>query len=122
MPPSSSIAFAAAPTPRLDRTTPDDALLAAIAAGNRAALGLLYARHADTLRATAVAALPKTDAPSADDIVQEVFLALLENRTGPFQPARGKALAWLKGIARREAAALHTPPPVPSLVQKGRAR
>jgi DNA-directed RNA polymerase specialized sigma24 family protein len=95
---------------RIDSTSTNDALLGAIAAGNRAALTILYARHAATLRATAAAALPKHDRASADDIVQAVFLALLENRAGAFQPARGRALAWLKGIARREAAALHTPP------------
>jgi DNA-directed RNA polymerase specialized sigma24 family protein len=95
---------------RLDSTASDDALLAAIAAGNRAALGLLYARHADALRAAAVGALPAHEEPSADDIVQNVFLSLLEGRAGAFQPARGKALAWLKGIARREAA-VHAPPP-----------
>lgn len=108
---------------RIDRTATDDALLAAIATGNRAAVGILYARHADTLRTVAVAALPKHDEPSADDIVHEVFLALLEGRAGAFQPARGKALAWLRGIARREALALHTPPPTekPATSKKGRA-
>ncbi|MGO8997405.1 MAG: RNA polymerase sigma factor [Polyangiaceae bacterium] len=108
----------------IDRTATDDALLAAIAAGNRAAVGILYARHADSLRTAAVAALPKHDEPSADDIVQEVFLALLEGRAGAFQPARGKVLAWLKGIARREALALHAPPPTEKPVKtlkKGRA-
>ena len=110
-------------SPRIDSTTSDDALLLAISTGHRPALGILYARHADALRAAAVAALPKHDAPSADDIVQEVFVALLEGRAGAFQPARGKALAWLKGIARREAAALHAPPPTPSSpAWKGGAR
>jgi RNA polymerase sigma-70 factor (ECF subfamily) len=93
----------------ITRTASDDALLAAIAAGNRAALGILYARHADTLRKTAAAALPKTDDTSADDIVQDVFLALADGRASTFQPAKGKALAWLKGIARREVT-LHTSP------------
>jgi hypothetical protein len=106
---------------RLTSTASDDALLAAIASGDRAALGLLYARHADALRAAAVSALPKHDDTSADDAVQQVFLLLLEGRAGAFQPARGKALAWLKGIVRREAALLVPPPTVP-LVQKKRKR
>ena len=104
--------------PRLSPTASDDALLAAIAAGDRAAVGLLYTRHADALRAAAVSALPAHEEPFADDIVQNVFLSLLEGRAGAFQPARGKALAWLKGIARREAA-VHSPPPTVTRGKRG---
>jgi len=89
-----------------------------VAAGDHAALGLLYTRHADALRAAAVSALPAHEEPSADDIVHNVSLALLEGRAGAFQPARGKALASLKGIARREAA-VHTPPPTAARGKRG---
>jgi DNA-directed RNA polymerase specialized sigma24 family protein len=119
MNPSSNLALQ---TVRIDSTSSDDALLAAISTGDRAAVGILYARHAATLRTVAVSALPKHDSPSADDIAQEIFIALLEGRAGAFQPARGKALAWLKGIARREAATLHTPPPMAAPRPKGGAR
>ena len=108
---TASIASDASATLRIDRRTPDDALMTAALAGDRAALGFLYLRHADALRTAAVRALPAHEEPEADDLVQEVFLALLERRTGDFQPARGRALAWLKGIVRRQALARAAPIP-----------
>jgi DNA-directed RNA polymerase specialized sigma24 family protein len=103
----------------IDSTSTDDALLGAVSTGNRAALGIIYRRHADTLRVVATAALPAHDDAFADDIVQEVFLALLDGRAGTFQPAKGKALAWLKGIARREAMGHSSPPGVTSRKRGG---
>ena len=92
------------PPIRLDAHSSDDALLAAVAVGDRSALGFLYARHARALRAVARAALPRHDGDSAEDVVQHVFLSLLEGAAATFQPARGRALTWLKGMTRREAA------------------
>ena len=89
----------------------DDVLLAAIAAGDRAAFGILYSRHVDGLRSVAAAALPPHLETDADDIVQNVFVALLDGRAATFQPALGKGLAWLKGMVRREAGAYFVPPP-----------
>ena len=101
----------------IDSRSSDDALLAAIAEGDRNALGILWARHAKALRAAAAGALPRYDA-AAEDAVQQVFLLLLEGRASAFQPARGRALAWLKGIARREAALLVPPATVPLVVKE----
>lgn len=82
--------------------SPDDVLIALASQGNRNALGVLYARHAEALRVTASAALRDTGA-AADDVVNDVFVRLLENRSAPFAPAPGRALAWLRGIVRRTA-------------------
>jgi RNA polymerase sigma-70 factor (ECF subfamily) len=84
---------------RIDSTTSDDALLAAIAAGDRAAVTILFTRHAATLRSAARAVVGNHDETIADDAVSDVFVFLLEGRASTFQPARGRALAWLKGIA-----------------------
>jgi DNA-directed RNA polymerase specialized sigma24 family protein len=97
--------------PVINSKSSDDVLLAAIATGDRAAFGILYSRHVDGLRAVAAAALPQHLEPDADDVVQNVFIAILEGRAATFQPALGKGLAWLKGMVRREAAAYFTPPP-----------
>jgi hypothetical protein len=122
-----AVSLSIAAAPRITATASDDTLLAAIAAGDRTALGILYTRHAETLRAVSAATLPENDDTSADDIVQEVFLALLEGRAGAFQPAKGKALACLKGIARREATRhaspiAASPPKTPREAQLARKR
>ena len=88
----------AQPAP-VDATASDDALLLAIAAGDRAAATLLYKRHAETLRLAALGAIGRHDETIAEDAVADVFVALLEGRAATFHPARGRALAWLKGIA-----------------------
>jgi RNA polymerase sigma-70 factor (ECF subfamily) len=87
------------PNTRIDSTTSDDALVAAIAAGDRAAVTVLFARHAAALRSAARAVVGSHDETIADDAVSDVFVFLLEGRGATFQPARGRALAWLKGIA-----------------------
>jgi hypothetical protein len=84
---------------RLDSSSSDDALLAAIAAGDRAAPTILYKRHARAIHDAALAVVGKNDPTIADDAVSDVFVILLEGRASAFQPARGRALAWLKGIA-----------------------
>lgn len=74
----------------------DEQLLAKVAQGDRAAAGILFRRHASALRRYAIT-IAGEDA--ADDVVQEVFLALMA-RPGRFKPARGRAEQWLFGIAR----------------------
>jgi DNA-directed RNA polymerase specialized sigma24 family protein len=85
---------------RLDSRTSDDALLAAIAAGDRSAVAILYARHAAALRAAAVGAVGRHDETIADDAVADLFVSLLDGRASTFRPALGTPLKWLKGIAR----------------------
>lgn len=77
----------------------DDDLIARVRAGDRDATGLLYRKHAEPLLKVARAALGK-DAGEADDVVQDVFVTLLEEATR-FSPAPGKVSVWLNGIARR---------------------
>jgi RNA polymerase sigma-70 factor (ECF subfamily) len=79
----------------------DDALVAAVARGDRAALGALFARHKKRLRGVAAAVLGKDLRHEAGDVVSDVFLVLLDGRAATFQPARGKVASWLAGIARR---------------------
>ena len=84
---------------RTNAKASDDALLAAIAAGDHAALTVLYQRHSERLRVAVRAVIGKHDATIAEDAVADVFVALAEGRAATFHPARGRALAWLKGIA-----------------------
>jgi RNA polymerase sigma-70 factor (ECF subfamily) len=77
----------------------DEALIGAIAVGNREAMALLYERHhvhvyRFVLRITA-------DASLAEDIVSDVFLAVWRH-AGGFK-AQSKASTWLLGIARLKA-------------------
>jgi DNA-directed RNA polymerase specialized sigma24 family protein len=83
----------------IDSSASDDELVAAIAAKNVRAVTILFQRHAATLRAAAEAAIGRHDRTIADDAVQDLFMILIEGRAATFQPARGRALAWLKGIA-----------------------
>jgi DNA-directed RNA polymerase specialized sigma24 family protein len=87
----------------------DETLLAALSSGDRVALEVLYTRHFDALCKVAAAALPEH--MDAEDIVQDIFVSLLEVGAPTFDPGRGKALPWLKGVVRREVAARYTPPP-----------
>ena len=72
-------------------------LLAKIASGDREAFAAFYGLcRADVYRY----ALHMCGAPSvADDIVQDVFLAVIKHASR-FDPARAAALPWLLGIAR----------------------
>lgn len=80
----------------------DNALVAAVAGGDDAALRELFGRHARWLAARLRAVLP---APDVEDVLQETFLAVWRG-AGRYQPVRaeGAAAAWLWGIARRQAA------------------
>lgn len=80
---------------------PADAdLVAAVAAGSEDALATLYDRHAPAIHAAALRL--GGDRGVAEDVVQEVFLALW-NRADSFDPDRGSLAAWLGTIARHRA-------------------
>jgi RNA polymerase sigma-70 factor (ECF subfamily) len=80
---------------------PTDAdLVAAVAAGSEDALAVLYDRHVGAIHATAHRITG--DRQVAEDVVQEVFLALW-NRAERFDPAVGSLSAWLGTIARHRA-------------------
>jgi RNA polymerase sigma factor (sigma-70 family) len=80
--------------------TSDEELLGEIARGREEALGLLYARHARAVFGMAAQAL---DAATAEEIVQDVFVAAWRG-AGSFDPERGPARAWLFTIARHRIA------------------
>jgi DNA-directed RNA polymerase specialized sigma24 family protein len=93
------------PAVHVDSKSTDLALLTAAASGHRTAIGLLYARHAATLRVTAACTLGRHAQSDAEDVVNDVFVTLLEGRGGTFDPLRGSPLAWLRGFVRRAASA-----------------
>jgi RNA polymerase sigma-70 factor (ECF subfamily) len=77
----------------------DDELIAAVAAGDDAALRELFGRHAPWLAARLRAVLP---AAEVEDVLQETFLTVWRGARG-YRP-EGAAGGWLWGIARRQAA------------------
>jgi len=84
---------------RLDEALSDEQLHRAALAGSGEAMAALYRRHGGlvyrfTLRMS-------RDAAAAEEITQEVFLALL-TQIGQFDAARGTLSTWLCGIARRQ--------------------
>jgi RNA polymerase sigma factor (sigma-70 family) len=76
------------------------AQMRALAAGDPEALRELYGRHGPALFAIAARAL---DPATAEEIVQDVFLALWQGARD-FDPARGSVRALLATIARRRIA------------------
>jgi RNA polymerase sigma-70 factor (ECF subfamily) len=79
----------------------DDELIAALAAGDDAALRELFTRHAPWLAARLRTALPP---PDVEDVLQETFLAVWKGARA-YRP-RGTPRAWLWVIARNQAALL----------------
>lgn len=77
----------------------DDRLMAAVAAGDHAALRELFTRHAPWLAARLRRLLP---ADAVEDVLQETFIAVW--RGARSYRADGKLGAWLWGIARRQTA------------------
>jgi len=75
----------------------DEGLLRALAAGDAAALGELYARYAPRVFGLAARAL---DSGAAEDLVQETFVAVWQH-AGDFDPERGRVEPWLLQIAQR---------------------
>src|ERR1700754_3235506 len=76
----------------------DDELLAAVAAGDDAALRELFTRHAPWLAARLRRVVPAAD---VEDVLQETFLAVWRGAAGYRWEGAG---GWLWGIARRQAA------------------
>lgn len=79
--------------------TSDDALLRAFAAGRPHAFDLLVARHGPRVRGYLERMVPGQGL--ADDLTQEVFVALLER--GPFGPGEPRLEVWLLHVARNRA-------------------
>jgi RNA polymerase sigma-70 factor (ECF subfamily) len=77
----------------------DDALIAAVADDDDAALRELFARHAPWLAARLRPILP---AAEVEDVLQESFLAVWRGARG-YRP-EGSPGGWLWGITRRQAA------------------
>src|SRR5881409_2628565 len=73
----------------------DEELMRQVAEGSAEALGLLHRRFARLIFGMAVQTL---DRASAEDLVQDVFLAVWRN-AGRFDPERGTVRAWLLQIA-----------------------
>ncbi len=70
----------------------DAALCAAVAGGDRNALGELYDRHASVLMALGLRMLGSR--AQAEDVLHDVFLEAWHNAR-QFDPARGSVRAWL---------------------------
>ena len=87
--------------PDRSRIADDDAgLVLAIAAGDAAALDLLYRRYRPLAFAAAYALLQ--DPHAAEDAVHDAFLKVWR-AAASFQPARGSLRAWLLTIVRNAA-------------------
>jgi RNA polymerase sigma-70 factor, ECF subfamily len=82
--------------------TGDDELVAAVAAGDRHALELLYRRHAPWLAGRLAARTSSRDL--AEEALQDTFLAAW--RGARAYHGTGEVPAWLWGIARRRLASL----------------
>jgi RNA polymerase sigma-70 factor (ECF subfamily) len=80
----------------------DDELVRAVAAGDRAALELLYRRHAPWLAGRLAART--TSRELAEEALQDTFLAAW--RSARAYRGTGEVPAWLWGIARRRLASL----------------
>jgi RNA polymerase sigma-70 factor (ECF subfamily) len=78
----------------------DVALVAAVAAGDVAALDLLYRRYRPLAIAVACGLL--RDRAAAEDIVHDAFLSVWRAASS-FQPGRGSPRAWLLRIVRNAA-------------------
>jgi RNA polymerase sigma-70 factor (ECF subfamily) len=78
----------------------DEELLRAVQAGDHAALATLYDRHGRPCFAVAYRVLE--DGATAEDAVQEAFLAVWR-QAGSFRPERGAVRTWLLAIVRNAA-------------------
>jgi RNA polymerase sigma-70 factor (ECF subfamily) len=78
----------------------DVALVESVAQGDARALEQLYERHSRGIYSLAVRLL--TDTTAAEEVVQETFLKLWRHPSA-YQPARGRLLPWLLGVAHHHA-------------------
>jgi RNA polymerase sigma-70 factor, ECF subfamily len=79
--------------------TSDEALVSAIAGGDRRAMGTLYVRH--NVRVYRFVLRLVSNTALAEDIVSDVFLEVW--RQADAFKAKSRALTWLLGIARNKA-------------------
>ena len=77
----------------------DAQLLTRMAGGDEAALAAIYARYGGACYGLARRILD--DAQLAEDVVQQVFLALWQNNS--YDPARGAVSTWLLSITHHKA-------------------
>jgi RNA polymerase sigma factor (sigma-70 family) len=85
---------------RANASAPGDAeLVSRIAAGDEAALAEAYDRHAHIVYGSAMRLLH--DRESAEEVVQDVYLAVWRN-AGQYSPTAGSLLSWVLGIARNK--------------------
>lgn len=75
----------------------DEALMALVAQGDRAAFAALFQRHAGRVKGFLVRS--GFSVSEADEAVQEVMLSVWR-RAASFDPARAGALTWIYAIAR----------------------
>ncbi|CAA9589639.1 MAG: RNA polymerase sigma-70 factor [uncultured Thermomicrobiales bacterium] len=80
----------------MDHAGDDEALLARLASGDRAALSPLYDRYAGPVFALLLRIV--ADRAAAEDLLQEVFVRVWQ-RAGTYQIGRGRPLTWTLGIA-----------------------
>jgi RNA polymerase sigma-70 factor (ECF subfamily) len=73
----------------------DEDLMRALASGREDAIGPIYSRYAPIVFGMAVQAL---DRPTAEEVVQDVFVAVWKN-AATYDPARGPVRPWLLQIA-----------------------
>lgn len=85
---------------RTPRDTVDEHMIRRLAAGDQQALGALYHRWVRPV--FAMVRRVGVDDASAEDVVQEVFLALWRN-PGRYDPARGAFGSWLLTLAHHKA-------------------
>jgi RNA polymerase sigma-70 factor (ECF subfamily) len=78
----------------------DSELIAQVARGDQAAMAQVYDRYSPIVYSVALRVLGDTG--KAEDVMQEVFLALWRNPAS-YQAARGTLPAWLAVIARNRA-------------------
>ena len=91
---------ASASAPQSLRGPSDDELLLAVAGGDERAFSALYDRTASRVHGLVRRIL--IDYAQSEEVTQEVFLAAWQEAR-LFEPAKGKALAWLLVRARRRA-------------------
>jgi RNA polymerase sigma-70 factor (ECF subfamily) len=97
-----STASLTAPTRRVaaPTDTPDNALMARVAAGDSAAFDELYRRHARRVLAQARKLCSSREL--AEDVAQEAFISLWRGAHA-YRPAAGSVSAWLSSMVRNRA-------------------
>jgi RNA polymerase sigma-70 factor, ECF subfamily len=80
----------------VNQAVQDEALIGRLAAGDTAALSLLYDRYAGVVFSLVARIIG--DRQVAEDLLQEVFVRVWQ-RAGTYQGARGKPPTWVLGIA-----------------------